>query len=569
MGAYLNRLFDVSAYASPLDRARARTIMGVSLLVIALVSLYALIARQDGTGENIWQQAAHNPTIAFYAAFFLGVTAASFALARLGRVNWAGWLLVIAWLVGFCLPIARNGLWGLSDGLILVILILLAGLQGTGYNLLAGMALAVIVLLVGIGSRGAAPDPAATPNSLALVYTLLGLVGISGITYLFLRYASLSRAEGQSEAEEERLRLAEITTQVAQRISRRTALGEVLEGAVEQIQDEYPYIYHAQIFLIDRATQSAQLVASTGEVGRMLIARRHSLPVGSLSVIGQVTAANRPIIARAGSPDGIHRRNEFLLDTAVEAAFPLRIGDNVIGALDLQSKVVTAFREQDVPIFQSLADHLAIAIDNARLFEETSQRLRENQRLVEQMQQTMVEVERLNQQLTGQLWADYLRRQPAAPGLVMDFETHRAAASGDWTSTLREAAQGDHLVQQQTDASQVVAVPLRVRGQVVGAMEFELDASESLSPEDIDLLQEVGERLGLAAETTRLFEESQRMAQREALVNAIATRLQASSSVEMTLNTAARTLKESLKVGRVAIRLGSPPAVQAPEDGNA
>lgn len=564
----LNWLFDVSGYATPLERIRARTIMGASLLIIILGNIYALVARQQATGDNIWQQAARDPTVAFYVAFFLGVTVASFILARAGRMTWGGRLLIVAWLVGFCLPIARSGMWSLSDGLVLVILILMAGLQGTGRHLLAGMALALVVLLIGIGSRGAPPDLTAIPAGLTLVYTLLGLAGVSGITYLFLRYASLSRVEGESEVNLERLRLAEITTQVAQRISRRTALNEVLEAAVEQIRDEYPYIYHAQIFLIDRPTQSARLAASTGEVGQLLLARSHSLPIGSLSVIGQVTAANRAIIARADSPDTIHRRNEFLPETAVEAAFPMRIGDNVIGALDLQSKTATAFREQDIPIFQSLADHLAIAIDNARLFEETAQRLQENQRLVAQMQQAMTEVERLNQQLTGRLWTDYLRRQPAAPGLEVDFETRRAA-DGGWTPTLRQAVEGDHLVQQQADGVQVVAVPLRVRGQVVGAMEFELDASQSLTPDDIDLLQEVGERLGLAAETTRLFEESRRVAQREALVNEIATRLQASSSVEIALNTAARTLKETLRVGRVAIRLGTPPVGQASGDGNA
>ncbi len=563
----LNWLFDVSGYATPLERSRARTIMIVSLLIIFLSSIYALVSRQEATGDNIWQQAARDSTVAFYVAFLLGVTAVSFILARAGQVVWAGRLLIVAWLVGFCLPIARNGLWTLSDGLILVILILLAGLQGTGRHLLAGMALALVVLLIGIGSRGTPPDLTAIPANLTLVYTLLGLTGVSGITYLFLSYASLSRAEGESEANLERLRLAEITSQVAQRISRRTALNEVLEAAVEQIRDEYPYIYHAQIFLIDRPSQSARLAASSGEVGRLLLARGHSLPIGSLSVIGQVTAANRPIVAYANSPDTIHRRNEFLPETAVEAAFPLRIGDNVIGALDLQSKTATAFREQDIPVFQSLADHLAIAIDNARLFEETAQRLQENQRLMAQMRQTMAEVERLNQQLTSQLWADYLRQRPAAPGLEVDFEARRTA-DGDWTPSLRQAAEGDHVVQQQANGVQVVAVPLRVRGQVVGAMEFELDANQSLTPDDIDLLQEVSERLGLAAETTRLFEESQRVAQREALVNAIATQLQASSSVEVTLNTAARTLKEALKVGRVAIRLGTPPVGQASEDGN-
>jgi hypothetical protein len=64
----------------------------------------------------------------------------------------------------------------------------------------------------------------------------------------------------------------------------------------------------------------------------------------------------------------------------------------------------------------------------------------------------------------------------------------------------------------------------------------------------------------LAAESNRLFETSQRVAQREALVNEISTRLQASNNVEMTLNEAARSLRSTLKANRVTIRLGTPPA---------
>jgi GAF domain-containing protein len=89
-------------------------------------------------------------------------------------------------------------------------------------------------------------------------------------------------------------------------------------------------------------------------------------------------------------------------------------------------------------------------------------------------------------------------------------------------------------------------------------MEFEVDENDSLSAEDLGLIEEVSEQLGLAAETNRLFETSQRLAQREALVNEIATRLQTSSSVNMTLTTAAQSLKEALKASKVAIRLGTP-----------
>jgi GAF domain-containing protein len=164
----------------------------------------------------------------------------------------------------------------------------------------------------------------------------------------------------------------------------------------------------------------------------------------------------------------------------------------------------------------------------------------------------------LNRRLTGQAWNEYLARQPETPAVTMNFADGTPVSETAWTETLQQAVRLNQTVQDHGTDRRVVAVPLRVRGQVIGAMEFELDEQNPLLPEDLSLLEEVSEQFGLAAETNRLFESSQRIAQREALVNEIATRLQTTNNVEMTLTTAARSLKEVLKAERVAIRLGKP-----------
>jgi GAF domain-containing protein len=202
------------------------------------------------------------------------------------------------------------------------------------------------------------------------------------------------------------------------------------------------------------------------------------------------------------------------------------------------------------------------------LFEETERQLQQNQQYVEHMRRSAEEIERLNRRLTGRFWSEYLEyKTDAAFGLTMDLVKNQAQPEAVWTPTLEEAARHNHLVQRMINGRPVVAVPLRVRGQVIGAMEFELGPDGRLSPEDVNLLQEIGERLGAAAETTRLFERNQQIAQREALVNTIATRLQSANSVEMTLDTAARSLKETLNVSRVAIRLGRPGGYDEKENG--
>jgi GAF domain-containing protein len=236
------------------------------------------------------------------------------------------------------------------------------------------------------------------------------------------------------------------------------------------------------------------------------------------------------------------------------------IGDKVIGALDLQSTQAGAFPDRDLPTYQTLADHIAIAIDNARLFDEAQRRLEENRYLVEQSRSALREVERMNMRLTGRAWSEFLQGQQGAVGLLLDFEQNQVLPAADWTDGLKQALDHNRAVQTWGNGRQVLAVPLRVRGQPVGAMEFELDENGRISPEDMALVEEVSERFGLAVETARLYQESQRSAQREALINEISARLQASNNVESTLNEAARSLQQTLKAKRVAIRLGQPAA---------
>ena len=107
-----------------------------------------------------------------------------------------------------------------------------------------------------------------------------------------------------------------------------------------------------------------------------------------------------------------------------------------------------------------------------------------------------------------------------------------------------------------------VSVPLRVRGLVIGAMEFELEGGEALAPEDIDLVLGGRRALRAGGRKHRLYEESRRVAQRETTLNEIGSRLQRTNSIDAVLAEAARGLQTSLGANRVAIRLGTPPKAE-------
>ncbi len=179
--------------------------------------------------------------------------------------------------------------------------------------------------------------------------------------------------------EQRRARQLQAAAEVSRAASSLLDLDELLNRVVELIRDAFGF-YHVQVFLVDEENYAAWLRASTGEAGRLLLERQHHLIVGSQSVIGQVTATGKPVVARDTDRDQVHRRNELLPDTRAECAVPLRVGTRIIGALDVQSTEPDVFDEEDIAVLQTLADQLAVAIENARAYQqqrETAERLRE------------------------------------------------------------------------------------------------------------------------------------------------------------------------------------------------
>ncbi|MEP6983965.1 MAG: GAF domain-containing protein, partial [Chloroflexota bacterium] len=408
MRRLLQQIYDVSRYDSVIEKDRARLVYTVTtglliinLLLVGLV-LFAIPAAPNASDPNA---PSGNVFLAGFALFIVGLIA-TFVVTRRGSTRLGSLMVVVLTTIIFGALTIVTGLYKAEDGIALIIIVALAGLLLGERGLFSGIAASILIFLISVSLRSQFPL-ITVAQSTEITVTSLMICIVGALIYAYLRFARVSRVEGAAGAEAERMKLAQLTSLITTRISRRLALNEVMRNTVEEIRQIYPDIYHAQIFLTE-PSGVARLVASTGEVGKMLMDRHHSLPIGSQSVIGQVTINNQYVIARSNSNNSVHRRNEFLPDTVVEAAFPMRIGDVVIGALDLQSKTRDVFNDEDAPIFQSLADNVAIAIDNARLFEETERRLAENQQLVTQMRQSSEEVERLNERLTGRFWKDYV-----------------------------------------------------------------------------------------------------------------------------------------------------------------
>ena len=156
--------------------------------------------------------------------------------------------------------------------------------------------------------------------------------------------------------------------EVSRLVSSTLDLPTLFERTVSLIQSRFKY-YHVAVFTVDESSFNAMLREATGDAGNEMKRNQHFLPVGSKSIIGYVTGSGETLVANDTTTDLTHRPNPLLPDTLAEAGIPLKIGSRVIGALDIQSTEINSFHEEDIAVLQTLADQIAVAIDNARSYE--------------------------------------------------------------------------------------------------------------------------------------------------------------------------------------------------------
>lgn len=343
----------------------------------------------------------------------------------------------------------------------------------------------------------------------------------------------------------------QVAAEVARDATSVRSLEALLSNAVELIRGRFGF-YHAGIFLNDERGEYTLLQAATGEAGRRLLSQGHRLQIGEVGLVGQVAQTGKPRISSETSGDNISPvmsdahvdsrqggalddRNPLLPATRSQIALPLKIGERIIGVLDVHSQFANAFSQDDVNAMQILADQLAVAIENARLINDYQESLRE--------------LEAVYLRLSRSAWAD-IKRSRNNPGYVYDLNGIRPLAELD---------EGD--APSNKPASPVeagmkkVEVPLLVRGNRIASLEVWLQESQ-YNPQVGNFLQLLGPRLSQSLETARLYQETQERAARERLVGEISGRLRETLNIDYVLRTAAAEIRSALGLNDLTIRLG-------------
>jgi len=543
------------------DRTRVARLLNVILLVV-------MAATVVGTALTIPFELAEYATNLILGFILLAIILGLRGLVRRGYLRIVGSLLSFTLWATFTYLIFSGS--GVNDPsvtgyfLVIILAVLLVGARAAFvFGLLSALAVAGLTYAETSGLVVvAAPEPGSLLDLITLVTTFgLGAVllnyAIRTLNMAFERARENERAQIEANRElqairasleqrvAERTRDLQTAAEVARAITEVLDPDELLRKVVELARERFD-LYYVGLFLLDDERRFAVLHAGTGEAGRQMLAQGHKLEVGGDSMIGQCVArAEARIALNVGEDVGdeaMRFSNPLLPETCSELALPLRSRGQVIGAMTVQSTEETAFDETDIAVLQTLADQVAVAIENARLFTET--------------QQALEMTRRAYGEISRQAWVQILRAQAGLGYLCDSQDIVRPVASHDSQQRRPETIRAIQEGQVVRADSSTVFIPVMIRDHVLGMARLRKpeDGGE-WTAEEIALLETLVEQLGIALESARLYQDARRRAARERLTREITDRMRRATTVEDIVQTAVDELFDVLGTSRTFVRL--------------
>ncbi len=338
----------------------------------------------------------------------------------------------------------------------------------------------------------------------------------------------------------QRTQRLEVVAALSEQLNVILDVSELLQEAVNLIQSHFNY-YHAHIYLINERRNRLVVAAGTGPAGAEMKAKAHSISIDANSLVAR--AARNHQLVRA---DNVRYMsdwlpNPLLPDTQSEMAVPIIIDGQVAGVLDVQQDSVAGLDDADANLLRSLASQVAVAIRNARLFE--------------QVEHALQEAYQAQERYTEQAWE---RSKLEALGGSYLYTTPAEAGDAAAISKI-DVADGPKIVSTNADETpqQILAAPINLRDQIIG--QLQLGAGQNKQPwtnDDLSMLATIVDQFAQTADNLRLFEETRARAGREQTIREITDKLRAAPNIDFLLEIAARELGARLGVQRARLKLG-------------
>ena len=348
------------------------------------------------------------------------------------------------------------------------------------------------------------------------------------------------RVHQRTQALQRRAALLQATADVGNILVTYHDLDDVLFQMVRRISDRFGF-YHAGIFLLDERHEYAVLRAANSAGGQRMLQRGHRLRIGQVGIVGYVAASGQARIALDVGKDAVYFDNPDLPETRSEMALPIIVQRKIVGVLDIQSRQPNAFSEEDITVLQSLANQLAIAIENSLLYE--------------QAQEALARAESMQTEQTSHIWRT-LASERTENGFVSTSQGIRPVTD-DTLDALQKKALASGQTQISEDGLTLVA-PVRTRNVTIGLLRLRKhDLMPAWQRDEIDMLGILLEQFSAAIENARLYTETQRRAAIESAIEAASSKLTMAANVESVLRETARALAEYLGSAEVTVKMNA------------
>jgi GAF domain-containing protein len=308
---------------------------------------------------------------------------------------------------------------------------------------------------------------------------------------------------------------------------------------------------HAQVHMYEESRQQVQtyyIGAISDELQEGSI-----FNVNVINALGEAIRTNQLLVI---TPDSQEVRQRHLLP-AMEfgIVIPMVHNNEVLGVLDLQNARNTTFTTQQLETFDQYAEHLSAAWVRANLVQQLREDIQQQENTIQRQRQRMRDLELSPRQVTtpNMMWQSKSSQEESIQGF--DLQNAQIQPANQLTPEMVESLNKRDLITKSSDNQLHVSAPIFLRDQLLGALSFTIQQTTILTERQRELITSVTQRLALAIENKRLFEQSQSQAMREIKANEVAGILLSSTDIQTVLNLAAESVNNVLSTISTQIHL--------------
>jgi len=349
----------------------------------------------------------------------------------------------------------------------------------------------------------------------------------------------------------------ETAAEIARDISGSLNLDELLVKAVNFIRERFDF-YHASVFLHDLQGEFTVIREATGDTGTQMKRASYKIGIGSKSIVGFVSSRGEQLVVDNTSKDATYYANPLFPDTRSEAAFPLRVGERILGEIDVQSTHPYAFTEDKIRSLQILADQIAIAVVNTELFSETQEHLSQH-RLLHHITTTAASGTTLEEALESAvsglqvtLGGDRVTilltnrekntlEAKASTGYAEDIsklEIPVGSGITGWAAAhkrplrVKNVGEDPRYIAISSNTRSELAIPLVYRNELLGVLNVESELVDAYTENDEEMLGTLGGSLAAIIANARLLEQNRVQAERDRLIYEVTSKIRRSTDIQ-------------------------------------